>query len=491
MVSRRRFLAGAGGALVLGWSPLRRTWVTRAEAGEPFDSLPPLDGVVHTDGETLEAFSEDFGGIVSRRPVAVLAPGSVEDIVNVIRFARKHRIVVATNGQAGTDDQRESHSQFGQAQAPGGLVIDARPLATIHGIDGDARIADVGAGVRWAELFGAAEAFGLAPAVMNDFMHLSVGGTLSLGGVGGHTAKRGTQADNVVELEVVTGAGDRVICSRQSHRQLFHGVLAGAGQIAIIVRARVRLIRAHARALVFNLFYNDVTTYVEDQTLLLDDGRFDYQEGQIVRRPDDSGWRFMIEVVKYFDPPGAPDPAALLAGLRDDRDEAEIFDLEYREWQFRVDPLVIILKALGLWDTPHPFMDLFLPGSRAAALVGDLVAGLAPDDVGGPILFHPLPSAVVKVPLFRLPREPIAFQLSLLRLPGPDPDLVARLLEDNRALYDTVASAGGTRYLAGAIPRFTRQDWRRHFQPRWGVLSRAKRRFDPDNILGPGWGIFE
>jgi cytokinin dehydrogenase len=36
----------------------------------------------------------------------------------------------------------------------------------------------------------------------------------------------------------------------------------------------------------------------------------------------------------------------------------------------------------------------------------------------------------------------------------------------------------------------TKQDWREHFQPRWGRFNSAKQRFDPDNMMTPGQGIF-
>jgi cytokinin dehydrogenase len=35
-----------------------------------------------------------------------------------------------------------------------------------------------------------------------------------------------------------------------------------------------------------------------------------------------------------------------------------------------------------------------------------------------------------------------------------------------------------------------RQDWQSHYELLWGLVAAAKRHFDPDNILGPGQGIF-
>jgi FAD/FMN-containing dehydrogenase len=53
----------------------------------------------------------------------------------------------------------------------------------------------------------------LTPPVFTDYLELSVGGTLSAGGIGGTSPRFGGQVDNVAELEVVTGAGERMVCS--------------------------------------------------------------------------------------------------------------------------------------------------------------------------------------------------------------------------------------------------------------------------------------
>jgi cytokinin dehydrogenase len=490
--TRRGFVGSVAGgalsALIVGFNPKSRSWVTTARADEPHVGLPSLDGVLQT--ADLEPFATDFGRIVSRQPRAVLVPGSVNDIVKIVRFAREHHLQVAANGQSGTDDMRESHSNFGQAQVQAGIVIDMKPLSTIHELDSDS--AEVGPGVHWATLVNAAFAIGRTPPVLTDYAHLSVGGTLSVGGIGGTSQHFGVQADNVLALEVVTGEGERVRCSRTQHRELFDAVLAGAGQCAIIVRAKLRLVAARAQAKVYLLFYDDLQLYVADQLMLVRDGRFSYLEGQVVRRADDTGWRFMIEAVRYFTPPNTPNDTVLLAGLRDQRQEAQITIQSYPDFVFRLDPTIAFLKSIGVWQLPHPWVTLFLPASQTAAYVGQVLSTLTLADTGqGPILFYPFNTAPLQRPLFRTPHEPQAFQLSVLRTAvPPDPAVISAMLAGNRALYDQAIAVGGTRYVIGAIPGFSRQDWRRHFGGRWDDLVRAKRRFDPDNVLAPGQGMF-
>jgi cytokinin dehydrogenase len=495
-LSRRSVLKGiAAGATVVGWSALDRAWIPAgaseaARAG--VTPLPPLDGTVEMSPAALAAFSGDFGRLVTGTPMAVLRPGSVKDVVRMVRYARSNGLTIAMNGQSGTDDEFESHSNFGQALVPGGIAIDARGLRTIHGVDN--RCADVDAGVTWSELDDAASAIGRTPPMLTDFVHLSIGGTLSVGGTGGTMQKVGAQVDTVQSLEVVTGDGKRVECSPDHKPDLFNAALAGAGQCAVIVRAKLALVPRQTHALVFNLFYDDLATYLADQLTVLADGRFSYQEGQIVRRPDDTGWRYMLEAASYYTPPAVPDQTALLAGLSDIRAEAVITTVTYTEWVHRVDPAVVALKGGGFWAQPHAWVSLFVPASRAAEFATFVTSRLTPPDLGaGLAVFFPFAPARLTRPLMVVPRsEPAAFQLSLLRFPFPFPGQPSNeaMLAQNRAFFDEAVELGGNRYIIGAVPDMTPADWQHQYGAVFPFFQQAKAANDPDGILTPGQHIF-
>jgi FAD/FMN-containing dehydrogenase len=385
------------------------------------------------------------------------------------------------------------HSPFGQSQVEAGVVIDSSSLADVQlgSSAGSGAWVDAGPGAHWRAVLQASLAQGLSPRVLTDYQDLTVGGTLSVGGIGGTSQTFGVQADNVIELEVVTGEGERVVCSESQHAQLFNSVLAGLGQCALIVRARVPLIAAPAQVMIFNLFYDDIEVYVSDQLRLLRQGRFDHLQGQVVANAAGTGWRFMIEAGTFFTPPQSPNTAALLAGLNDVRADMTSSSESYSDYVFRLDPLIAFLISIGVWGFPHPWMDLFVPASSAASFVGGVVSNLsAADTGGGPILFYPVDSRRMQRPFFRLPDEHYCFEFSILRTADPSvPSSVSEMLADNRAIYEQLVQIGGTRYANGAIP-FDRQDWRRHFGPEWSALVAAKRRFDPDGVLTPGQGIF-
>ena len=319
--SRRTFLKTLGaGALVVGFNTLTGTWVTAAQATEdtPFEKLPSLDGTLHLDAATRAEYGQDFGQIVFEHPLAVLKPGSVEDISRVVSFARRYGIRIAGRGRG--------HTVFGQSQVRSGIVIDISTMATIHRIASDYAIVD--AGVRWHTLLEQTLALGLRPPVLTDYIGQTVGGTLSVGGIGGTMYRDGAQVDNVLELVVVTGEGEIVTCSERQQRRLFEAALAGQGQCAIIVRATIKLAPASTHIRVFNLIYPDLAAMTAETSRLMDEERFDFFEGWAL--PNGNGqYVYLMQAGSYYTPPQAPDDAALLGGLHDVRAALQIEDTTF------------------------------------------------------------------------------------------------------------------------------------------------------------------
>ncbi|MFE7564069.1 FAD-binding protein [Kitasatospora sp. NPDC057500] len=503
---RRSVIVGAT-ATVIGWNTVGRSWAVAeapvdgpagapatAAAGEaPADAalaaLPRLDGTLVADAETLARFGGDFGHLVTAAPRAVLHPGSVRDVATLVGFARRHRIPVAMNGQSGTGSaaELESHSSYGQAAVRGGVAIDSRPLNRIIRIAHGRAVVE--AGVTWAQLTDAALAQGWLPPSLTDYLHLSIGGTLSVGGIGGGVQRHGFQVDTVESVDVVTGTGELVTASPSSNRELFDAVLGGGGQAGLIVRATLRLERARERALVLNLFYDDLADYLADHKKLMLERRFDLHVGDVARNAAGTGWKYKVEGVVLYDGTAAPDRGALVRGLRCLPAETTFLDQTAREYAFRVDGFAGYLQAAGLWSQPKPWMSLFLPASTTETFMREATAMLTPEDLGaGLLLFYPFRTDVITRPMTVMPKEPVGFHFDLLSFPFPGADHAAALRR-NRRLYDLAVSLGGKRYLIGAIPDVTRAEWRRHYGAQWGRAVAAKHRFDPAGILTPGQGI--
>jgi cytokinin dehydrogenase len=485
MISRRQFLSGlAAGSVVVGFAPAQRRWVSAADAcSSPFDRLPSLDGVILTDQASRAAAAGDAGNIISRTPVAVLQPGSVADIVKMVRFCRDYRIKVATRGQG--------HTTFGQSQVQGGLVIETGTLATIHSVGPGG--ADVDAGVKWSDLVTASVAQGLSPPVLTDFLGLSVGGTLSVGGVGS-SLRSGVQVDHARELEVVTGEGVLRTCSRCENRDLFEAVLAGLGQCGIIVRAKVDLVPVKPQVRQYVLQYADVGTFFADLRELIHRRELDAVWGQLSPNPS-GGWLYLLNATEFYDPSQPPDDHFLLRGLHDAQASRATQDQPYLNFRLRVDFLVEFLRSIGLWEgVVRPWYDVLLPNRAVEAYVGEVVPTLTHEDVGlaGQVLLFPIQRSTLTRPFFRAPDDEWVFLFDILTsadIPGPNPDFAGRMLQRNRTLFEKARRVGGTRYPIGALT-FNRGDWRRQYGNEWDNLVCLKRRFDPDTILTPGPGIF-
>jgi cytokinin dehydrogenase len=481
--SRRTFLSGLGtGALIIGFDPVGRRWVTDSDARASTVPVPPLKGQLLFDNAALSANADDFGHIIHNRPWAVLQPGDISDIVVMLRFCNEQRILAAPRGQG--------HATYGQAQVSGGLVID---MATLDAITVGAGSVQAGAGARWSSVLTATLAQGLTPPVFTDYLELSVGGTLSAGGLGGQSPHYGAQVDNVLELEVVTGAGQQVVCSPVQEPDLFYAVLAGLGQCAVIVQATLRLVPAPANVRHYILYYPSVDALTADQRLVQADGRFSFAEGEAELNPNGPGWLYYLEAGAYFDST-PPDDQALIGDLHFESGSQQINTLSYYDFLDRLASAVSYLESTGEWYDPHPWWNMFLPDSATDAFVSGVMANLTEADIGasGVILLYPLTRGLLRAPLLRVPDEPVVFLFSVLRTAAPDSGgalSADAMLSANRALFEQARDLGAYEYPIGSIP-MTSTDWQQHYGSQWPFLAAARSRYDPGGILTPGQGIF-
>lgn len=491
MVSRRQVVAGLGAVAVYGFNPVSRTWVGSANAAPTLAGIPALDGELVTDPASLAPFANDVGGAIHETPVAVLRPGSAEDIAKMIRFCRKRRIKVAARGQG--------HTTFGQAQTTG-LVVDMSSLSALRAITSQTRngkiewTAEVDAGLTWRTLLESTEPQGLTPPVLTGYIKLSIGGTLSVGGVSS-SYSAGCQVDRVREIEVVTGEGLVKRCSKIQNCELFESVLAGLGQCAIITRVWLELVTAPKRVRNYVLRYTNNATFFRDMNELLRRGEAD--DISCIWMPDANGKLvYGLNVAKYYGPSAPPDVNQLLANLSQPAAAAETQDQPFFEYAIRVDMIVDFFDSIGLFKgTLHPWFDVWLPQHSVERYIGEVIPSLTMEDVGptGFLLLFPQRAKKLTRPLLRVPEfTDWVFLFDILTaapVPGPDPAFQAKMVARNRRLFEKARRMGGTRYPIGTL-EFSKLDWVLQYGLSFLGFKFAKSRFDPDNILTPGPGVF-
>ena len=485
-IERREFLkAAAAAAVIFGYSREAGAWTTDPRCGGDFDRVPHLDGVLLTDAASTADKTTDLGNIIFNTPKAVLRPASIDDVAKMVKFCAQRGIVVAARGQG--------HATHGQAQAKAGLVIDMSSMQQIHKIGNGFAVVD--GGCTWRLLLEASLP-AQTPPVLTGFIGLSIGGTLSMGGISGMAYNIGTQIQHVLELTVVTGKGKVEVCSEHKNRKLFDHVLAGQGQCGIIVKAKVKMIPAKALVLNTTMLYFDVHQFQADLRTLVYRNELDSIYGlNVVVDPTTGARGYVMNVAKFHDASTTPDMAAMTAGLSYVPGTVQTVDVPYLDFQLQVDNLITYFRSLGMFDNVmHPWFDVFVPDSALGDYVQDIVSSFQPDDVGqfGFVLFFPLLTSTITRPLFRLPDEELVWLFDVLtsrEVPGYDADFAANKRARNNAWFDMARDFGGTRYPIGTLD-FTHDDWKEHYGSAWKAFKKAKAEFDPEHILTPGPGIF-
>jgi len=283
----------------------------------------------------------------------------------------------------------------------------------------------------------------------------------------------------VQELEVVTGEGQAVTCSDQSNSDLFNAMLGGLGQCGIITKVVMRLMEAPTNVLFIKMDYDDFQAASADLAVLAKDGRFHHLDGRGVGRPG-GGVDYYVEGGAFYDAPNAPDEGELTAGLKFTSKTTTV--MTYEQY-FRRE------EVCGACTTPQqkPFVYLCIPSSRYV----EYTSGILGSRTESAFLI-PRMSAwrrnVIKRPLTRMPNEDIIYRFQLSRAwpAGTDTQSMIAL---NRTLYERARDMGGFRMTSSAIP-MTPADWARHYGPVWSMVQSAKRKYDPKNVLTPGYDMF-
>ena len=432
------------------------------------------------DEHGLRAASVDSGRIVARMPLAVAAPRSARDVLEIVRWANRTGSSVALRGKG--------HTQAGQSLTSGGIQIDMQGVDAIGPVDEGRQTLRVQAGATWREVVGYVGPSGWMPVVLTNNLDTTVGGTLATGGVGQSSHLYGTQANNVDELEVVTGDGRLLRCSATENACLFDATRAGLGQFSVITEARIRIRRVLPRVRTFRLVYDDLETLLRDQAQILSRRRFQYlrawcrhRDQRFVGdddRPESGEWSYPMDVSVEFD--AEPDEAGLLAGLHhrrrfrtSDRDVAEFADLA------EPTPLPAARQAALCL----PVTEAWLPWSAAAACVTRLFetfprALLASTNV----MLRPL--GPEPTPMLMFPRKGPVLGFGLL------PYIPAAALQSALPVVEEagrrLVAAGGKRYLTGWIRRGL-DEWRAHYGRQWTTILRWKETFDPRGVLSNGF----
>lgn len=414
-----------------------------------------------TDLADREARSCDFGRMTRKVPEAVAIPKSVEEVSNIVRTASRDETPLAVRGGG--------HSQGAQSLVDRGWVVDTARLDRVRLLARD--LVRAQGGSPWGKVVNALQGTGRLPRVLTDTADVTVGGTLSAGGFGTTSHRYGVQASQLEQLEVVTGTGERVRCSRTRNADLFDAVRGGQGQFGIITEAWIRLRRAGQRMRQYELRYRDFDRFASDFEQVIDEDRCDRLRAET--RVHDR--EIIMDAGVEYDE--EHDDGTVLQGLGYDeiigiRDTVAVGRAGmYPRWSFNR-------------SFYYPWRDWFLPWAALRAVLAQpwLDPHWVPRAHGTWIGIYPIGTKTIDAPLFVRPKGERMFSYSILATVDKHDkakELAARLKRVDRTLVEL----GGKSYLSGRVG-YGRREWDEHYGETLEAAIRWKREFDPKQVFG-------
>ena len=191
-----------------------------------------LRGTVALAGEDgYETARTIWNATVDRRPGLVVRCLGAADVIDAVKLARDHKLLVAVRSGG--------HNIAGNAVCDGGLLIDLSPMKSVR-VDPAARTARVEPGATLADFDKEAQSFALAtPLGINSTT--GVAGLTLGGGFGWTTRKFGLTIDNLLSADVVTADGKLVRASDRENQDLFWALRGGGGNFGVVTSFEFRL----------------------------------------------------------------------------------------------------------------------------------------------------------------------------------------------------------------------------------------------------------
>lgn len=451
-----------------------------------------VKGEVRTDDDIRKDVSGDFGRMIFKKPRVVVRPASTDDVSQTLKLANRLGIQVSTRSEA--------HTQTGQALVDDGILIDMRSLNKILSVDTNAKLATCQAGVVWRDLVEHLKPQRLSPPVLTNNLGVTIGGTHSVAGLGIASFRFGAQVDNTIEMEVVTGTGEIVVCSADKNAEVFRSFRSALGQFGVITRATLKLREHLPMTRTYFYLYDDLATFMDDSRRLMDEERFGYIESwcsacpQGIRLVDGvkqafAQWFYPLHATIEFDPAKPPDDAKMKAGLRFYK-HVHTMDQPIHDFFNRLEPLFVIWKRIGYWANMHPWMETILPWDAAKPYIDQVMVNFPPQALGGGhILLWPSKGTTSNTPMFQVPpgqKHVIGFGI----LPGIPPQFIEEAKPKLNLASDLSMAMGAKRYLSGFI-EFDHERWKTHYGDLWPQVVAWKKEFDPKRLLNSGFVVWE
>jgi len=194
-----------------------------------------MEGTVAAPGDqAYDEVRQAWNLAVDQRPALVAVPATVDEVVEVVNFARERGLRVAAQGTG------HAASALAQASLHDTILVKTHRMRVVE-VDPDSRRVQAQAGALWADVVGPASEHGLA-ALAGSSPDVGVTGYTLGGGVSSLSRRHGLAAQSVQAAEVVTADGRLLRADAGHEPELFWALRGGGGSFAAATVLEIRLI---------------------------------------------------------------------------------------------------------------------------------------------------------------------------------------------------------------------------------------------------------
>jgi FAD/FMN-containing dehydrogenase len=224
-----------------------------------------LKGKVLRDNLLIEEYRSDFGRTIRKEPRVIVVPKDDHDITTTFKIAAEYQVPVSIRGAG--------HTCYGQSLSDGGILLvnyDTNPNVKLEN-----GIVSAHTKTRWMELEQIINRYKLTSPVLTDYLELTVGGTISVGGYGLRSFQYGAQVDNIIELEVILPSSQTLICNSNENSDLFRYTLCGLGQLGFVSKVKFKSIPYRQHTLVFYIMCRSIKEFLSTLKNIFNNGYID------------------------------------------------------------------------------------------------------------------------------------------------------------------------------------------------------------------------
>jgi FAD/FMN-containing dehydrogenase len=376
------------------------------------------------------------------------------------------------------------HSTGPIAHPRHGTVL--RSQAASGKVELDGELATVDTRLSWMVVEQELNRRGRSFPVLPDYLHLTVGGTLSVGGVGFGSIEFGPQIHHVASLRLVTALGDAIECSPLAQSEIFHACLAGLGQFGWIHEATLHTIPRRPRTAASLHRAEDLRSFVRlirevehvaGDTAGLLFSAYASREGHVVEVGLPASSARLESVTKAL----CAVPGSALTGERAAGSYAGLVHREREAWLAKFPGqraywTDFVLNFEGM-EALLAYEQELLGSERHAAHLGMTnVLAVRQSSTPRPFLLQP----------FAESGSGYDYAIGIYyNVPERDPDAARAAVETLALLGDRAATLGGRPYLYGLHPSQKLQAALRA-SPGYQAALRLKQTLDPRGRLGSG-----